>query len=96
MDADRGDNLVLNIRHPHLVQLFDIKHDDQQSESWIIMEYMSGKSLRDVLTQQPEGLTRDEASAWFFAIASGVHDCTSMDLYIVTSSPGTFFKVKVT
>tara|TARA_Y100000814_G_scaffold250503_1_gene197132 strand:+ start:519 stop:839 length:321 start_codon:yes stop_codon:yes gene_type:complete len=59
MDADRGDNLVLNIRHPHLVQLFDIKHDDQQSESWIIMEYMSGKSLRDVLTQQPEGLTRD-------------------------------------
>ena len=73
MDADRGDNLVLNIRHPHLVQLFDIKHDDQQSESWIIMEYMSGKSLRDVLTQQPEGLTRDEASAWFFAIASGVH-----------------------
>ena len=73
MDEDRGDNLILNIRHPHLVQLFDIKHDDQQSESWIIMEYMSGKSLRDVLTQQPEGLTRDEASAWFFAIASGVH-----------------------
>lgn len=73
MDADRGDNLILNINHSNLVLLYDIKHTADQDESWIIMEYMSGNSLRDVLTEHPEGLSIDEAAAWFFSIASGVH-----------------------
>lgn len=73
MDADRGDNLILNINHSNLVLLYDIKHTADQDESWIIMEYMSGSSLRDVLTRHPEGLSIDEAAAWFFSIASGVH-----------------------
>ena len=73
MDADRGDNLVLNINHQNLVLLYDIKHIDEHDESWIIMEYMSGNSLRDVLTKNPEGLSIDEAAAWFFSIASGIH-----------------------
>jgi len=73
MDADRGDNLILNINHSNLVLLYDIKHTADQDESWIIMEYMSGNSLRDVLTRHPEGLSIDEATAWFFSIASGVH-----------------------
>ena len=72
MDADRGDNLILNINHPNLVLLYDIKHTDEH-ESWIIMEYMSGNCLRDVLTKHPEGLSIDDAAAWFFSIASGVH-----------------------
>ncbi len=73
MDADRGDSLILNINHQNLVLLFDIKHTEGQDESWIIMEYMSGSSLRDILTRHPDGLTEDEAAAWFFSIASGVH-----------------------
>ena len=73
MDADRGDNLVLNINHQNLVMLYDIKHIDEHDESWIIMEYMSGNSLRDVLTKNPGGLSIDEAAAWFFSIASGIH-----------------------
>lgn len=73
MDGDRGDNLILNISHPNLVLLYDIKHTDNDDESWIIMEYMSGNSLRDVLTKHPAGLSMDEAAAWFFSIASGVH-----------------------
>ncbi len=73
MDSDRGDSLVLNINHQNLVLLYDIKHVEEHDESWIIMEYMSGNSLRDVLTKNPEGLSIDEAAAWFFSIASGVH-----------------------
>ena len=91
MEADRGDNLILNIHHPNLVLLYDIKHTENHEESWIIMEYMSGNSLRDVLTRNPEGLSIERAAAWFFAIASGVHrlhenGCVHRDL-----KPGNVF-----
>ena len=41
----RGDHLVLNVSHPNLVSLFDIK-EGIHADTWIIMEYMAGNTLR--------------------------------------------------
>ena len=35
----RGVGQCLNLKHPNLVSLFDIKYDDQ-GEAWVVMEYV--------------------------------------------------------
>ena len=89
-DKHRGDNLVLNISHANLVTLFDIKAGDED-DSWIIMEYMTGNSLQQVITQSPEGLSLDDASAWFFAIASGVECLHASGIVHRDLKPGNIF-----
>jgi hypothetical protein len=67
----RGMKQCLNLKHPNLVSLYDIRVDDS-GDTWIVMEYVSGKSLEAVLADHPQGLPVDEALAWFRGIASGV------------------------
>ena len=38
----------MNLKSPHLVTIFDVRHD-AQGTPWVIMEYVSGPSLREVL-----------------------------------------------
>lgn len=66
----RGVRQCLNLKHPNLLSLYDIRSDD--GEAWVVMEPVRGESLRDVLKRHP---TRRDASttvAWFAQIASGV------------------------
>lgn len=67
----RGVRQCLNLKHPNLIALYDIQFDDQQ-QGWIVMEYVSGASLRDVLEAHPQGLPREELNRWFGQIAAGV------------------------
>ncbi len=67
----RGVRQCMNLKHPNLIGLYDIKFDDQQ-QGWIVMEYVSGASLRDLLDAHPDGLPRDELNRWFGQIAAGV------------------------
>ncbi len=67
----RGIRQCLNLKHPNLLAIFDIRRDDQ-GDSWVVMEYMSGDSLQDVVLARPEGLPADELLAWFHGIAAGV------------------------
>ena len=67
----RGMKQCLNLKHPNLLSLFDIRGDDS-GDTWIVMEYISGKSLEAVMAEHPKGLPLDEALAWFRGIASGV------------------------
>ncbi|MEM8733421.1 MAG: serine/threonine-protein kinase, partial [Planctomycetota bacterium] len=67
----RGVRQCLNLKHPNLIALYDIKFDSDQ-QGWIVMEYVSGASLRDVLEANPYGLQRDELNRWFGQIAAGV------------------------
>ncbi len=54
-----------------MLALFDIKVD-QHGDNWVVMEYVPGESLEDVLARYPEGLPIPEALAWFRGIAAGV------------------------
>lgn len=67
----RGVRQCLNLKHPNLIGLYDIQFDDD-NQGWIVMEYVSGASLRDVLDTHPNGLPRDELNRWFGQIAAGV------------------------
>src|SRR3954464_13832404 len=40
----RGVSQCLNLKHPNLVILYDIKQDDQD-DSWVVMEYIAGECL---------------------------------------------------
>jgi hypothetical protein len=67
----RGMRQCLNVKHPNLLGLYDIRQDDS-GDTWVVMEYMSGKSLETELADHPQGLPLQEALAWFHGIAAGV------------------------
>lgn len=67
----RGMRHCLNLKHPNLLSIHDIRRDDH-GDNWVIMEYINGGRLDDVITAHPQGLSQDQALAWFFGIAAGV------------------------
>jgi serine/threonine protein kinase len=72
----RGVTQCLNLKHPNLLTLYDIR-EDEHGDSWVVMEYVSGESLEDVIARNPDGMPLDEALRWFHGIAAGcayLHD----------------------
>jgi serine/threonine protein kinase len=73
----RGISQCMNLKSPHLVSIFDVKYNDQK-EPFVIMEYISGPSLRDLLLESPNGLGVQKAAFFLREIAKGLsylHDC---------------------
>jgi len=73
----RGIGQCMNIKSPHLVTIFDVRHNDQ-NEPFVLMEYVSGPSLRDLLTESPGGLGAQKAAFFLREIAKGLsflHEC---------------------
>ena len=67
----RGISHCMNLKSPHLVSIFDVKHSDR-GDPFVIMEYVAGPSLRDLLDESPDGLGPEKA-AWFIReIAKGI------------------------
>lgn len=67
----RGVTHCLNLKHPNLVALYDIRYDDE-GQAWVVMEYVRGESLKDVVERNSEGLPIPELVDWFRGIAAGV------------------------
>ena len=67
----RGVTQCLNLKHPNLIAIYDIKYDDF-GEGWIVMEYVAGESLKDVIDRNPNGMPMEEIKFWFTGIAAGV------------------------
>ena len=44
----RGVSQCLNLKHPNLVTIFDMRQDSEK-DYWIVMEYVGGKGLYEVL-----------------------------------------------
>jgi serine/threonine protein kinase len=87
----RGVRQCLNLNHVNLISLWDIK-TNEQGESWVVMEYVPGVSLRDVIEAFPNGMPETEIKKWFAATASGVaylhkHGIVHRDL-----KPGNIFR----
>jgi eukaryotic-like serine/threonine-protein kinase len=64
----RGVAQCLNLKHPHLVSLFDLRHD-AQGDHWVVMEYIAGEPLSVVLSRHPQGLPGELVKQWFLALA---------------------------
>src|SRR5438874_2875402 len=71
-DAElRGITHCLNLKHPNLVHLYDLYEDDR-GDRWVVMEYVFGESLAQVINRHPHGLPLDLVREWFSALARGV------------------------
>ncbi len=67
----RGVAQCLNLKHPNLVALYDLK-GDPQGDQWVVMEYVSGEPLNVVLNRHPNGLPPELAQQWFLALSKAV------------------------
>jgi len=67
----RGVTQCLNLKHPNLIALYDIKTDNM-GDQWVVMEYVSGESLEDVIERNPTGMPVEEAMWWIHGICNGV------------------------
>jgi hypothetical protein len=67
----RGVAQCLNLKHPNLVGLYDLKRDGQ-GDHWVVMEYVAGEPLNVVLARHPSGLPRELAREWFLGLARAV------------------------
>ena len=67
----RGIGHCMNLKSPHLVMIFDIKRGDDGTP-WVIMEYVSGPSLREVLDESPDGIGNEKALYFMRELCRGV------------------------
>ena len=86
----RGVKQCLNLKHPNLVDLYDIKYDDH-GEAWVVMEYVAGDSLKDLIENHPNGLSKEEALKWFSGVISGTAYLHSQGLVHRDIKPGNLF-----
>jgi hypothetical protein len=71
-DAElRGIGHCLNLKHPNLVHLYDLR-TDSRGDRWVVMEYVFGESLAQVINRHPTGLPGELTREWFAALARGV------------------------
>jgi hypothetical protein len=56
----RGVTQCLNLKHPNLVGLYDVR-TDADGNYWIVMEYVGGERLVELIDRHPHGLPADEA-----------------------------------
>ncbi|HBN77511.1 MAG TPA: hypothetical protein DD473_17220 [Planctomycetaceae bacterium] len=57
----RGVSQCLNLSHPNLVTIFDVK-TDADGDYWILMEYISGNTLAEAIEKFPNGMSSQQAS----------------------------------
>ena len=67
----RGMAQCLNLKHPHLVSLHDMR-TDAQGDHWVVMEYIAGDPLGTVIGRHPQGLPIELAQQWFVGLARAV------------------------
>lgn len=67
----RGVSQCLNLKHPNLVTIFDMKQDSEK-EHWIVMEFVGGKGLYEVMQEHPKGMPLKDVLFWLSGITAGL------------------------
>lgn len=86
----RGISHVLNLKSPHLITIYDIRHN-AEGEPFVIMEYVSGPSLRDLLIAEPAGLGPQKAAFFLSGIAQGLDYLHQRGIVHRDLKPGNIF-----
>jgi serine/threonine protein kinase len=67
----RGIGQCMNLKSPHLVSIFDVKHNEE-GKPFVIMEYVAGPSLRQLIDESPSGLGVQKSAFLLREIAKGL------------------------
>ncbi len=67
----RGVSHCLNLKSPYLVGIHDVKQNDD-GDYFVIMEYVNGPSLRDLMNNEPNGLGTQKAAYFLREIGKGL------------------------
>lgn len=67
----RGVEYCINIRHPNLIEIYDIRKTADGSV-FVLMEYVAGRSLRSLLNENPDGLPVSQVRTIAEGIIRGV------------------------
>jgi DNA-binding FrmR family transcriptional regulator len=86
----RGVGQCMNLKHPHLVVVYDILQGENE-DTWIVMEYVAGVSLEQVLARHPQGIPEPQALGWLHGICSGVRYLHEHGIVHRDLKPGNLF-----
>ena len=86
----RGVSQCMNLKSPHLVSIFDIRQSEQ-GRSFVIMEYVGGPSLKDLLEQSPAGLGVQKTAFFLREIAKGLSFLHERGIVHRDLKPGNIF-----
>jgi hypothetical protein len=86
----RGVRQCLNVKHPHLLALYDVRQDEQ-GNSWVIMEFVAGECLEACVARHPQGLPASLALEWFRGVAAAVAHLHEHGIVHRDLKPGNIF-----
>ncbi len=86
----RGISHVMNLKSPHLVTIYDVRHS-VTGEPFVIMEYVSGPSLRELLSAAPGGLGPQKAAYFLDGIGRGLSYLHERGIVHRDLKPGNIF-----
>lgn len=86
----RGIAQVMNLKSPHLITIFDVKRN-AAGEPFVIMEYVSGPSLRELMLAEPAGMGVAKAAFFLKGIAAGLSYLHERGIVHRDLKPGNIF-----
>jgi serine/threonine protein kinase len=86
----RGVAQCLNLKHPNLVALYDVRQAEN-GDNWVVMEYVAGESLDQVIARHPQGMPLDGVLAWLRGIGAGVAHLHQQGIVHRDLKPGNLF-----
>ncbi len=86
----RGIKQCMNLKNPHLVTIFDVKYNDK-GRPFVIMEFVSGMNLRDLLDEHPQGIGTQKAAFFLREIAKGLSYLHESGIVHRDLKPGNIF-----
>ncbi|HZZ80648.1 MAG TPA: serine/threonine-protein kinase [Gemmataceae bacterium] len=86
----RGVQQCLNLKHPNLVHLYDVR-EDASGNHWLVMEYVAGEPLSTILSRHPNGVAPELAAQWFNGLAHAIHCLHEHGIVHRDLKPGNIF-----
>lgn len=86
----RGVSQCINLKHPSLLTLYDLRTDDRL-ETWIIMELLLGQSLALLINKHPDGMPLVQIRTCITQIAQAIHHLHDHGIVHRDLKPGNVF-----
>src|SRR5262249_30699134 len=80
----------MNLKSPHLITIYDVRQN-AANEPFVVMEYVSGPSLLELMTAEPKGLGPQKAAFFLNGIAKGLSYLHDRGIVHRDLKPGNIF-----